>query len=406
MELKRYLRVLARHWWLAGIALNVTVLATLALVSAMPPVYESTGTLVLRPRLPGTESDAIDASDLLIRGVKIAETYATVAKSDLIRERAVAQLDPEIDPSGVKISAEVLTDTNVLSITASGSDAQAVQALSAAVMTATDDYVDSLEDAYLMVPLDAPTLPGSPVGPNRVLTIGIGGVLGLMLAVVLAMFAEYLRGDPRRDDPLKDASTRLHNARYLRERLHEEIKVSDRTRRTFALAVMRVAIGQAGDGGPRRVPAPRFLRRIGELLRLAVADEVAVGYLGNGEFAAILPETESAEADELLVRWESSAIAVLEGQKPASSFPKVVAVCCRYAQGSFIGGHEAMLVFQRLLDEEDPTPPSRKRSLRRFPARRSRKLRRPETDGSPPPSRWTTRPPPIARSRPKSSGPW
>ncbi len=350
MELRRYLRVLRRHWRLAVIAFLVTGDTTLVLVLRQPEVYEATGTALIRPRLPGTDSDAIDASDLLVRGVKIAETYATVARSDMIRDRADARLDPRIDTSGVIVGAEVVTDTNILSISARGTDPEAVRAVSEAVLDATIAYARSLNEAYLLSPLDEPTLPKSPVGPNKGLTIAIGVIFGMLLALVLALFAEYLSGDRDGDDPLTDPRTGLHNEGYLRRRLGEEMSRADRTGRAFVLAAFRVTMRHSVDGERWRTPGDRDLRRIGELLQLTVPEEVVLAHLGNGEFGAILL-VDLPVADRMVARWEGGLLAVLNALGDgADAIPHLTKGLCAYRDQRFVGDREAKLTAQSLSD--------------------------------------------------------
>jgi len=88
VELTRYLHIVRRRRGIALSAFAVTAVATLILVLPQPWVYESTGTMLVRPRASSTPAETVDASDLLIRGVKIGATYATIARSDLIRDRA------------------------------------------------------------------------------------------------------------------------------------------------------------------------------------------------------------------------------------------------------------------------------------------------------------------------------
>jgi capsular polysaccharide biosynthesis protein/GGDEF domain-containing protein len=353
VELKRYLRVISRRRWVAAIAFLVTSLTTFVLVIRQPPVYEASGTVLLHPRLPGTEGDAIDAFDLLIRGVKVAETYATVARSELIRERAEARLDPGIDPSGVTVGAAVLTDTNILSISARGRDPAAAQALSDAVIDATVAYAQGLDDAYVLSPLDEPKLPANPVGPKRGLTIAIGIVFGMVLAVVLALFAEYLGAGTIGDSSVTDPRTGLYNEGYLRKRLREEMSRADRTGRAFSVVAFRVTMRHRVDGEPWRAPATRDLRRIGELLRLTLRDEAVLAHLGDGEFGALLPETGRAAADGLLARWETGVIAVLDGHdEGANAVPHLTRGVCQYRDRRFVGDREALLAVERMSDRE------------------------------------------------------
>ena len=356
MELRRYLRVLRRHWRLAVLAFLVTGDTTLVLVLQQPDVYHATGTALIRPRMAGTDSDAIDASDLLVRGVTIAETYATVARGDMIRDRADASLDPRIDPSGVIVGAEVVTDTNILSISARGTDPEAVHAVSEAVLDATITYARSLNDAYLLSPLDEPTLPTSPVGPNKGLTIAIGVIFGMLLALVLALFAEYLSGGLDGDDPLTDPRTGLHNEGYLRRRLGEEMSRADRTGRGFVLVAFRVTMRHTGDGEPWRTPADRDLRRIGELLQLTVPEEVVLAHLGNGEFGAILLDIDRPVADRMVAHWEGGLLAVLYALGDgADAVPHLTKGLCSYRDHRFVGDREAKLTAQSLSDRGSST---------------------------------------------------
>ncbi len=353
MELRRYLRVLRRRWRLAVIAFLVSADTTLVLVLQQPAVYNATSTALIRPRLPGTDSDAIDASDLLVRGVKVAETYATVARSEMIRDRADANLDPRIDPSGVTVDSEVVTDTNILSISARGTDPEAVRAVSEAVLDATIAYARSLNDAYLLSQLDEPTLPKIPVGPNKGLTIAIGAVFGMLLALVLALFAEYLRGGPEGDGPLTDPKTGLHNEEYLRKRLSEEVSRADRTGRAFVLAAFRVTMRHTVDGEPWRAPGDRDLRRIGELLQLTVPEEVVLAHLGNGEFGAILLDIDGPVADRMLAHWEGGLVAALYAiGEVAGAIPHLTKGHCLYRDQRFVGDREAQLTAQSLSDRE------------------------------------------------------
>jgi capsular polysaccharide biosynthesis protein/GGDEF domain-containing protein len=355
VELRRYLRVLRRHWRLALIAFLVTSDTTLVLTLRQPTTYEATGSALIRPRSPGTADEAIDASDLLVQSVKIAETYATVARSEMIRDRAEADLDTWIDPSGVAIGAEVMTDTNVLSISARGTDPEAVHAMSEAVLDETVAYARSLNDAFLLYPLDEPTTP-NPVGPNKPLTIALGVIFGMILAIVLALFAEYLKGGIDPDGPLVDPRTGLHNEWYLRKRLHEEMRRADRTGRAFVLAAFRVTMRHAGDGEPLRAPRDGDLRRIGELLQLTVPEDVVLAHLGSGEFGAILPDIDQPAADRIVARWEEGLLAVLYvlGDR-VGALPYVTRSLCRYHDQRFVGDREARLTALSLSERASST---------------------------------------------------
>jgi capsular polysaccharide biosynthesis protein len=196
VELRRYLEVSRRWWWLVSLALLATAAVTVASVASQTPAYQSSATFLVRPRSEDASEDA-RAFDAVIRGVTINTTYASIASSELIRDRAEERMDPQARADEMSVSAKVLTDTNIVSLSVKGPDADHVLALTEAISAEAIEYVIGLSDVYVLQPLDEPTRAASPIATNRTLTISIGVVLGLALGVGLALLVEYLRkGQP------------------------------------------------------------------------------------------------------------------------------------------------------------------------------------------------------------------
>jgi len=353
VELKGYLRIIRRRWWVVLTTVLVATLGAVALVMPQPSVYESTGTMLIRP-IAGSEADAIDASDLLIRGVKIGSTYATVAGSDLIRKRAEAVVDPSVDTSGLDVSAELVTDTNIVSMSVRGTDPGAVQALAVAIQQEMEAYVASVDDTYALVPLDEPKVPRSPVAPNKVLTVVVGMLLGLFAGVGLVLLEQYIRSSGAESSVAQvvDPRTGLHNEAYVRERLHEETSRAQRTGHGFSFVVLRVVLERGENGDIVSAPPRRDLRRVGHALKLSSLPEAVLGYLGNSTFAAVLPDVRSEEAEELLPVWESAAASVFSGNgEGLASSLRVSTGACHYRDDRFVGDREALHVASALVDE-------------------------------------------------------
>jgi succinoglycan biosynthesis transport protein ExoP len=192
VELRRYLEVTRRWWWLVTLALVATAAVTVSSVAAQTPTYESSATFLVRPRSDDASEDA-RAFDALIRGVTINTTYASIARSELIRDRAEERMDPEARADDMSVSAKVLTDTNIVSLNVSGPDPEHVLALAKAISAEAVEYVNGLSDVYVLQPLDEPTRAEAPVATNRTLTISIGVFLGLALGVGMALLVEHLR---------------------------------------------------------------------------------------------------------------------------------------------------------------------------------------------------------------------
>jgi capsular polysaccharide biosynthesis protein len=192
VELWRYLEISRRWWWLVGVALLATTAVTVASVASETPTYESSATFLVRPRTDDASQDA-RAFDPLVRGVTINTTYASIARSDLIRDRAERQLDPAARADEMSVSAKVLTDTNIVSVSVRGSHPDHVLALATAISAETVEYVNGLSDVYVLQSVDEPTRAERPLATNTLLTISIGVVLGLTLGVGMALLGDYLR---------------------------------------------------------------------------------------------------------------------------------------------------------------------------------------------------------------------
>jgi capsular polysaccharide biosynthesis protein len=200
MDLYNYLTMVRRRWAVAFLGFLTTITLTVTFVDQQPSIYETEATFVIRPRTVNT-ADGVRAIDTLTRGVEISSTYATIARSDLIRDRAEQRVDPALNTSGLKVSSQVVTSTNILEVTVSGQDPEAIQALATEISQATVEYVAELQPVFELQILDTPQLPGSPVAPNRPLIIGTGVVLSVAVSVIFALIAEASarpsRGKPK-----------------------------------------------------------------------------------------------------------------------------------------------------------------------------------------------------------------
>ncbi|HEY7004084.1 MAG TPA: diguanylate cyclase [Gaiellaceae bacterium] len=85
-----------------------------------------------------------------------------------------------------------------------------------------------------------------------------------------------------------DYVTRLHNARYLEERLRREVARAQRYERRLGLLVFDVEDGEQAD-----------LATAGHRIRAAVRSTDVASHLGEGRFAIILPEAGEADTERL-----------------------------------------------------------------------------------------------------------
>jgi capsular polysaccharide biosynthesis protein len=189
--MQRYLTVCRRWWWIVLATFLVTILATMVLVGSPTRMYESTSSFVIQPQAL-QEGDQVRALDALVQGGTVGETYASIARSKLVRTRAAASLTPEQRAQHMAVSAEVVTGTRIIQLAVRSQHPADARRFADAVSRQTIAYVNGLADNYRLDRLDAPTLPKSPLPTRRVVTYALAGILGLMLGVGLAFLADYL----------------------------------------------------------------------------------------------------------------------------------------------------------------------------------------------------------------------
>ena len=320
MELRPYLDILRRWWWIVLTAFVVTTSVTVMLVLPQRPVYESTATFVVGPRYLDRE-EAVRALDTLTRGEAITATYTSIAGSDFIRSRAESRLDSE-PSSDLNVGAEVLTGTNVLSISVQGHEPEPARDLAAAIAAETVAYVEDLDDAYELKPLDSPDLPSQPVGPNKALTIALGTVFAAVLGVALAMLGEY-RGSTtvaswatRAGAPLKLMSgLNINDPEEFLRIFWLEMSLARRNGDSFSLGVLHLALQNGEKDELSHDLSRSHLTRIADVLQSDLREKDGLTYLGHGTLAVMLPDKPIAEAQKMLTAWERAIASIYEGSK-------------------------------------------------------------------------------------------
>lgn len=258
MELKAYWRILKRRWWLLAISLLIVVGATYVLTSRQRPVYESSATFVIRPRLSptgGTEAERSDdfvrALDMVSRRVEINTTFAEVASSRLIKQEAIAELGlTSAQRQGLDVSARVIGGTNVLEISVEGHDPAVIRDFTNVVGERTVAYVSGLYDVFELEPLDAAVLPSRPTRPNLLMNLLMGLVLGLALGGGLVFMLQYLETAAVGPESFNiiDRETGAYTRSYLLHRLWAEVSRARRVERPLSLGLLRIADDPASGG--------------------------------------------------------------------------------------------------------------------------------------------------------------
>ena len=195
MELRLYLSILRRWWWLAAIPALVVGAVGLATYRRPPTTYNATVRFnaSLPPTLGGSGFDPTYYSWL-------TSEYIAGGLSDWIKTSAFAQAaSDELAAQGKMLGASFTSDyvRSQLVLFVNGGDADSVKAAAEAAITVlqtrnAEAFPQLGGTNAVVAALDAPTVAASSPGMRSLIDLPIRLGLGLAVGVALAFLAHYL----------------------------------------------------------------------------------------------------------------------------------------------------------------------------------------------------------------------
>ena len=328
MELRIYLRMLQRGWWL--IALTALAALNIALVASYTtaPTYRATAQFLVTPNtaLIPDKRDLVDSLNVLDRPTIVA-TYAQLLESSrLFRETAIAlQRDPDQMVLDYTVAAAVLPDSSVMELSVMGPDPQMVALLVNSIGQRTIDYTNSVYQVYTMSLLNAAQVPEEPISPRPLLNAGVAVLLGLALGSVLAILREQLRQplDVLLRRSTIDAVSGASNSRFFRRQLEEHIRSQPEN---LSLGLIQLdGLRDLIEAAPRPI-VQDLLRQAADILKRELRGGDIVGRWSEIQFAVLLPSTPGTAAAHVLERIQralSQPIVLEEGRASLVLAPRI-----------------------------------------------------------------------------------
>src|SRR5690349_6666402 len=285
-----YLKILQKRWWVVLALVIVTLIATTYFTLRTEPVYQAKATYIVRISAFAEERNVISALNTLTSRTEIAATYAGVANSELIQNQAATALGISQD-NDLSVRSQMKSGTNILEVTVEGNDPALVRDYTNAIGAKTIRFVEGLYETYRLELLDEASLPKSPIKPNLMQNLMLGGILGLFLGIGLVIFMEYLKA-PADTEPLLsvlDQRFGIYGMRYFRERLHQEMSRSRRHKSILSVALVNIDHRHllANVAPQARLQTMRgVILAVGKSLR----DEDVMASVSDTELALLLPE--------------------------------------------------------------------------------------------------------------------
>lgn len=298
MEIKMYLRMLQRGWWLVLLCTLTATVASLLLSYTTTPIYIATARFVVSPDAAlSVGTDVINSINTLDKR-SIATTYAAVLNSNTIFTQAIVdlKLDPD-EASDYMRSVVVLPESNVLEVSVEGSNPQMAMMLANSIGKQAVDYIDGLNQGFNIRVLDPAQMPIEPIRPQPArdasLAIVFGVVLGASLAIVREQVTAPIEAFLRRNTVDQDSG--VYSRQYFDQRLEEMLARSALVGYHTLGLVYLDGLVDFLDVIPKPLEQ-QILRQVTKILNSELRGNDMIGRWDNATFSVILPGTPASAA--------------------------------------------------------------------------------------------------------------
>jgi diguanylate cyclase (GGDEF)-like protein len=307
MELREYFKILLGKWWLIIPLTLMGFTYSLVFSYSQTPTYEAVSTYITGI---GTDitSQGVDlslyASDIGLGRERIYITYCEVLISQTVRDKAFALL--AIDPTKVnsddyKVTCSNLPDTQALSLTVTGPSPVLVERLNEAIGQAGITHTNAESTLFQLAFLDHAIRTPDPIAPKYLQNGVLGGALGLVIGVTLALMIEYLQSPLQRLEALsiRHPLFGIYNERYFRQRFEQELNRAQARNRPISLSLLNLIPNEDFALLPEETQNTLY-----RSAALKIEDSMRQGdiaaYMGHRTFGILLAETPASEAQDVL----------------------------------------------------------------------------------------------------------
>lgn len=321
MELRIYLRMLQRSWWVVILTALIAVNAALIASYFTPPTYRASARFVVSPN-PGqiTGGDIFSSLDVLDKRSIIA-TYAEFMNSNRVYIEALQDLN--LQPTNLldyKHTTIVLPDANILELTVDGPDAKTTAMLTNTIGQRAISYIRGIYQVFDISMLDPAAIPVVPITPQPLRDSLLALVLGLVLGAALAILREQMQMplDAYRQRNMIDKTSMAYTRRYFTRQL--ETEAVNNPNETYSLGLVQLeGLLELVDNLPQPI-MQTILTRITGILRKELRGNDLIGRWSDASFAMLLPATSEAAANRTMERIRQSLSVPLEIESNTEPF--------------------------------------------------------------------------------------
>lgn len=305
MEIRLYLQILKRGWWIIAMTVLAALNTSLLISYLTKPVYEAKSRFVVSPNAGAyqTSYDITSSMDTLDRR-SIINTY-----KELLVSSTVYKDHPEIKKipaaefaKNFSISAVVIPDTNILELTVDGADPQKITTVASAIGESALQYINKLYPVYNFAVLVPPSEPTSPVSPKPVQNAGFALIIGVILGAGLALLRDQLQNslDIMRNRSTIDNVTSAYTRPYFERILNQEVVNKPDEVLSLGLINFR-GLEDVADVLPPAI-FNRVLRQETQTLKEELRSHDVVGKWNRTQLSVLLPSTPGTAAENTMKR--------------------------------------------------------------------------------------------------------
>jgi diguanylate cyclase (GGDEF)-like protein len=313
MELRHYIQMIARGWWIVVLSILIAFAVSLIVSYTSVPIYEVTASFLVTPNVTiatQNNNSSVYYGISVLENRSVIATYADIFSSDKLFNDTVTALHLEsvITNTPGNLSSlytrnvAVMPSANVLKITMDGPDPKIIAALTNTLGERGIAYIRNLTTAYDVNIIDNAGIPTEPVSPQPLRDGGLAAILGLVAGVLLAVVSEQLRIplDAYRQRQITDRLSGALNRRYFFAKLDDELAGS-KSQQT-SVAILQLDGLEDFNAQLPEVILNRLLHQIVAILGRQLRGNDIIGKRDDASFMIMLPSTPDFAAVKTLER--------------------------------------------------------------------------------------------------------
>jgi capsular polysaccharide biosynthesis protein len=304
MEMRYYLRIIQRGWWLIVIsalaAVNFSLIYSYYIAT---PMYESVARFIVSPNFQNVESKDLVNSLVALDKRSIISTYAEVLNSQQIINSTLdlLNLNP-LEFSAYTTGVTVLPDANIIRFSVQGPNPEVAALLANSIGQHAIDYISHLYVIYDIEFLDKAIAAEVPFRPRPAQDAGVALLIGAVVGVGLAIFRDQLSGTLDRVGERRtvDAESSALTRSAFERRVRQEMAGQPEGVLTLGLIYLN-GLQEIFDSLPQAY-INQIMRKVTGTLKYELRGHDIVGRWSQLQFGVLLPSTDGASAKQRLQR--------------------------------------------------------------------------------------------------------